>query len=553
MSKATKKDDDLLLEQLMAVDAWIWADYNHLTLPSGPYLTEGHEYTIDILQCDDKAQCAMKGAQMGFTLTYMLKVIHNLIYGKYSQGFMYLFPTIGTVRRFSQSRFTPLITDNKCINKYVAGTDNIELKRVGSSNLYFTGARSTAKIEGSKKSSAALKSEPVDGLGYDEYDEMDMEMTLLAKARLDHSLVKDEFYLSTPSIPGFGIDKKYQKSDQRVRMIPCKASSRSYKPVEQSSGLGVGHETCLELEFPDCLKYRSDGTVYRACKVCGAEIFPKDGKWVARKPDVKDLVGWWISQLNSVYVDPGSILESYHDPPNGNLTEVMNSKLGMAHIASENKLERNDIYSCCGRDPISVKHVGPCSMGVDVGNILHVTIGYKAGKDRYVIIKIVKVDNFNDLHDLGKLFGVKMCVIDSEPEAHKVREFGSGESYPVFGCKYNENQRGAASWDERGRMVQVNRTEILDATHDLMTIEGRCVIPRRCKEVEDYAIEMCNTAKTLEEDPNTGASKYYYRVLGPDHYRHSTNYFYLACQKTRIFRPGEKQAGLKQEPNNWVW
>ncbi|MDY6844509.1 MAG: hypothetical protein SVW57_10510 [Thermodesulfobacteriota bacterium] len=38
-------------------------------------------------------------------------------YGKYSQGFMYLFPTIGTVRRFSQSRFTPLIIDGPGFSK----------------------------------------------------------------------------------------------------------------------------------------------------------------------------------------------------------------------------------------------------------------------------------------------------------------------------------------------------------------------------------------------------------------------------------------------------
>jgi hypothetical protein len=37
-------------------------------------------------------------------------------------------------------------------------------------------------------------------------------------------------------------------------------------------------------------------------------------------------------------------------------------------------------------------------------------------------------------------------------------------------------------------------------------------------------------AKVLEEDERRGTKVYRYRKLGPDHYRHATNYFELAVR-----------------------
>jgi len=78
--------------------------------------------------------------------------------------------------------------------------------------------------------------------------------------------------------------------------------------------------TSLEDTFPNCLHKRSDGTVFRACNKCGGELDPRNGKWEAKKPSLsKDLVGWRISQLNSLFVDPAKILDLYKHPPGGRL------------------------------------------------------------------------------------------------------------------------------------------------------------------------------------------------------------------------------------------
>ena len=51
---------------------------------------------------------------------------------------------------------------------------------------------------------------------------------------------------------------------------------------------------------------------------------------------------------------------------------------------------------------------------------------------------------------------------------------------------------------------------------------------------------MRNTAKVLQEDPETGSREYRYRKLGEDHYRHALNYFYLASTRAGVLESLEE-------------
>jgi hypothetical protein len=496
-----------------------------LTLGAGPFQIEGHEYEADMLQDGAQRQAYKKGAQMGLTEINVLKSMHGLISSRYPQGVLYLFPTANDVTDFSKARFSPLVNENAAISGLVRSTDAVSVKRIRKAMLYLRGMRSTRKIQGVKKTSSQLKSVPVDRIVFDELDEADPAMVDLALERLSHSSVKEESYLSTPSIPDYGIDKLYTESDQRVWFIRCDH---------------CGHDTCLELEFPNCLAEVSPGRVIRACMKCRQEIFPRNGQWVAQHPDrSKDLVGWWISQLNSTFVEPGRILKAFLDPPNGNLAEVYNSKLGMAYISADNRLTLGDVYSCCGQDAFHMRHEGPCAMGVDVGKILNVVVGFRPKEKIRQVCYLARVSSFSDVHDIAQRFNVKCAVIDMEPELRKAREFAQAEPYTVYLCDYQDSIKTGPVWDEEKRLVKVNRTEVCDATHDLITSPGILVLPRRNEEMELFAKHCCNIAKVLEEDQETGSREYRYRKLGDDHYRHTLNYFYLASRKIRVWESRE--------------
>ena len=520
--------DKDIAQLISSLDPLSWILDNKIELQHGPWQLLNHEYQIDWLQCDAPRQCFIKGAQIGASECLVLKTLHGMIHGKYKAGSLYLFPTRDDVGDFSKARFDPLIEQNPCIRYHVQNTDSKNIKQIGRGFLYLRGARVSKSIGGTKKSSSQLKSIPVDRIVFDERDEMEDSMVTLAEERVSHSQVKDKLgrmgeiiYLGTPTIPDWGIDELYKNSDQRVWMVRCQACHK---------------DTSLDLEFPRGLERQVDGSVKRVCVHCGKEIHPVFGRWEAQIPSKsEDLVGWWISQLNAPYVNPANILNLYENPPHGDLAEVMNSKLGRAYIPAENRLTMQEVFSCCGDDPMRFAHDGPTAMGVDVGQKLHVIICEKPTHNSLKMVWCGRLDTFDELHDIAAKFNVRAAVIDARPEIRKVREFQRRESFSVYACEYIETKIGSIAWDEKQYIVKVNRTEICDASHDAVITRGSLILPRRCEELNQFAYEMCNMAKVLVENPDTGLREYRYKQLGstrPDHYRHAFNYCIMAAERT---------------------
>jgi hypothetical protein len=171
-------------------------------------------------------------------------------------------------------------------------------------------------------------------------------------------------------------------------------------------------------------------------------------------------------------------------------------------------------------------------MGVDVGSVLHVVIAQKLTRKTMKIIKVGRYHSFNDLHDLARDFNVKSAVIDLFPEKRKVVEFQKAENFSVFGCNYVETRTGQIAWDEKDHIIKGNRTEICDMTHDMVSNPGGMVLPRRNSEIDEFTKEVCNIAKVLDEDPDTGARMFRYKKLSTnDHYRHALNYCLLASER----------------------
>jgi hypothetical protein len=508
------------------VSPWYWAVSNELQLQGGTFGAKGHAYLRDIMDCDHPQQCGRKGAQMGFTVgPGVTRTLHGMKYNRYPKGVLYLFPTSDDVSDFSKSQFNTLISQNVILSSIVRNTDAAHIKQIGTAMLYLRGARAQGKIQGIKKTSSRLKTVAVDRIVYDERDEMDETMVRLAQERVSHSDVKEELSLSTPSIPDYGIDKLYAKSDQRVWMITCEACKT---------------DTCLEIEFlqdpHSVIRQDQNGKGVRVCKKCERPIFPWQGHWVAQYPMIKDLVGWWISQLNSEYWDPWEIVKLYEDPPDGDLTEVMNSKLGMAYIAAENELTVQQVLACCGSQSMAemekkVKERGTAvAYGLDIQkDHLVLTLGVAISDKARRVIKVARVPSWNDVHDIASQFNTKAAVLDLEPETHKAREFQKAEPYKVWLCDYAENQKVSKREDEQTGLVVVKRTEFLDRSHNL--IAGlKLELPRRCPEIDVFANQVCAAVKVLKEDQETGSKRYLYIRRDKDDYRHALSYFDLACQ-----------------------
>ncbi|MCF8110886.1 MAG: phage terminase large subunit family protein [Desulfobacteraceae bacterium] len=483
----------------------------HEWVLGGPIMLDGKPFSFHRHECLETPyrdihpyQVEMKAAQVGNTTKAILRVIHACRYRNF-RGILYLFPSAVDVADFSRSRLTPLIAENaEILEAGLQDTDSIGLKRLWGTNLYLRGMRSRV----------GLKSVPADFIAFDELDEAPPNAVDMAMERMAHSEFKEVMMLSNPTLPDYGIDKKFQETDQRYWLLKCPK---------------CGEYTCLEDTFPDCLAEFNDGRIVRLCQSCrDGELEPAVGQWIAKKPGVIDKRGYHYSQLFSQFVDPADILHLFRTT--NNLQDFYNLKLGLPYVEASNRLSRQEVLALCENEGISGSDTGPCSMGVDQGKDLHVVIGKHTGGKKGRVIHLGIYRDWEELDGLMNRFRVSRCVVDALPETRKAREFAKRFTRGrVFLNYYSHHQKGSYAWNEREMTVSCNRTESLDASH-LDILNANISLPRECGIVAEFASHCNNVAKKLEEDEETGSKRYIYVKLGPDHFRHAFNYEAMARQ-----------------------
>jgi hypothetical protein len=188
------------------------------------------------------------------------------------------------------------------------------------------------------------------------------------------------------------------------------------------------------------------------------------------------------------------------------------------------------VLGLCDEDtPMADKDEVGTAMGVDTGKELHCVIVQPQSSRSKIqdrIVHLAVCQDFAQLDELMERFSVSCCVIDGLPETHATRAFAQRHGN-VFLNFFNEHQRGSAKWDRASDMVQINRTEALDASRAVI-LKKEIRLPRREPIVELFAKHMAADAKVLEEDPETGAKRFRYVRVGDDHFSLAFTYAMMA-------------------------
>lgn len=496
-----------------------WCVSNNIVLDGVQFSFKKHEYLIEPYADNHPFQVELKGAQLCCTSKALLMVVHGARYGKY-RGILYLFPSKTDVTDLSKGRLDPLIDDNPdTIGAWLKDTDSANIKKIWNSWLYLRGMQS--KI--------GLKGIPIDFIIYDELDEAPQKAVDMANERMGHSEIGQSLFLSNPTMPDYGIDRLFQTTDQRYWLLKCPKCN---------------HYTNLVDTFPGCL-ITVKGKTIRACEKCQAELNPSVGQWVAKRPQIAERRGRQYSQLfsQSLTTNPETMLQMWRTTTN--VTSYMNLKVGVAHVEAQNRLSVQEVLDCCGSAGLVSSAETGTFMGVDQGNFLHVVIG-KTNEKRAGEIIYIGVHKGNDstnpndesgwmeLDALMKRFHVVRCIVDALPNTKFARNFAERHRGRVYMNFYNEYQKGSLKWNDKELIVQGNRTETLDASHNLVATQN-VIFPRESDIMRTFALHMHNVAKKLEIDEDTGSQRYAYLHLGDDHFRHSFNYFVMCLQGTPEF------------------
>ena len=482
-----------------------WA-LRKIRLDGRPFSFAGHEYLRAIYDDTSVHVVLSKAAQIGGTTWAILRSIHACLTGL---NVIYFFPTRTDVLEFSKSRVGPLLGENPFLSRLMTETDTAGLKRIGDAHLYLRGMQS----------SVGMKSVPADMVVFDELDEAEPAAKAMARERLAHSEYKRMIELSNPSLPDYGIDEQYEKSDQRHWTIRC-SECGTWTALDKEFPTKLGQE--LRIILP-----REDGSFYRACPKCSAELNLDAGEWVADWPD-RPIHGYRISQLFSAVVDPGEIMQEYRTTRFPD--RFYNLKIGIPWADLERRLDAAFVLTLCGDGSLgdAPSRGGAYFMGVDTGRQLHVVILREGhGREKTRVAHLEVCQEFNQLDELVRRYDICVCIIDGLPETHSTREFAQRHGERVYMNFFNEHQRGAPKWDFGALTFQVNRTEALDASRAAWR-EKKLVLPRRTPLLEEFARHLAADAKVLDEDAATGVQRYRYVKTGTNHFSLAFTYAWLA-------------------------
>jgi len=234
----------------------VWIDKRdvHIKTPGGynRFSFKGHEYLEEIYKKQHSDEVIEKAAQVGISTYFLLKAfwLCDTCHAKV----IYYFPTDSDVSDFSNDRAKPMIEGNEYLSSKMSEIDNVGLKQIGDSSIYFRGMFSKTRV----------KSVDADYIILDELDEAKQDHKEFARDRILHSALCWMAQLSQPSIPDYGIDAEFKLSDQRFWHLKCPS---------------CGHWNCLEETFPECFferkpsdpKYPAE-KYYRGCIKCAAEL-----------------------------------------------------------------------------------------------------------------------------------------------------------------------------------------------------------------------------------------------------------------------------------------
>ena len=482
----------------------------------GPWSFRMYPWTREIHDCEAELTVSQKAAQMGLT-----EAVLNVVFFKMDIlhiDCLYALPTqTPDASDFSASRFDPAIELSPHLTALFSDVKNVGHKRAGAVNLYIRGA----------KSPSGFKSIPVGHLVLDEIDEMPKDKIPLATERLAGQLRKSIQAISTPTVPGGAINKMFLDSTQEHFFFNCPSCGRA-----------------TELLFPDCLIITATdihdpkiNQSYLACKECKAELphkekeeWLRDGFYVPKFPG-RDSRGFYVNQLYSFTKTPAelakSFLKSEKDPAAAQ--QFYNSMLGLPHISENAKLELSDINSCLDDYSQHDRHEpGLVTMGVDVGTVLHYEIcSWTMGKTlRAKVLRVGKLDHFEELDALMSKYRISSCCIDANPERRKAAEFAYRFRPHVKMVYYGNDVSGREiSYSTEFPSVTVDRTSWLDLSLGRFR-KKTIAVPKDLP--QEYSKHLCALIRVFKEDKDKNLVAKYIN-LEDDHYGHARNYCEIAC------------------------
>lgn len=491
----------------------------------------------------------------------------------------YVFPTFDQVADFSKVRIEEVMRESPYVTgrmgydpktrKKLPGedpVDNVRLRKMGDSSWLYFRSGSTPK---------AGEGIPVDLVVFDEIDRMVPNVMIAFNETLTSSAYGWRRDVSTPSLPGVGVNASFKDSDQQHWFMKCPHCGHWFdmihdfpKGVEQLSTDRHGrpsHNLHLSYNWVQ----ESDLYMY-TCVKCHKPVSDETrikGIWVPLYKHRDRIRGYQISQLMCPWISATQLMQKKEDYKLEQL--FMNYVIGLTYLGDNVMVTKGDIMRCIDTsmtNPYDLRR-SKVAQGVDWGNT---SWGVNAmphpdGSKRIILLDIWSVaDNeavvTSEGHKINphiertaekmRQWDVRRGVFDAG--YGKDRNWDLMQTFPgkVFSCFYPNlstvsTKQVDDQWNDDEGKVNVDRTLTLKLMAKIIR-EGQLVIPSWVTAnplFDTFIKHLTNIVliRDVEEDEKTKKEVITERVgtlPGGDHFAHAMNYLTIALRKTKTSSGG---------------
>ena len=483
----------------------------------------------------------------------------------------YVFPTFDQVADFSRTRIEEVMRESPHIKSRmgfdpVTGKkveadviDNVRLRRIGRSFIFFRSGHTPKAGEGID----------VDKVTFDEIDRMHPKVTIAFNETLTSSSYGWRRDISTPSLPGVGVNESFKKSDQQHWFMKCPHCNHWFTLIHDfpkcvielpKNKLGIpNHDYHNKYSFID-----AEDTHAYICMKCHRFISDEtriNGIWRPLYSYKNRVRGYQISQLICAWISPTQLMAKKEDYKLEQLFE--NYVIGRPYLGDNVMVTRGDVLRCVDmsmKDPyaFTLDRVGT---GTDWGNISWGLAGmlHPDGSGRIILLDIWTIEDAEAIVTEGKKdnphirkSAQKMRQWKADRGVYdagygKDRNWDLMQEFPgrVFSCFYptmktSYTKRMDELWNDDEGTINVDRTMTLKLTANLFR-EGKVVIPAWVASnplFETFIKHVTNLVliRDIETDEKTKKEVITERVgtlPGGDHYGHAMNYLSIALRRLK--------------------
>lgn len=501
------------------------------------YSFEDHEYQERILSDTSQEKVVRKCSQVGISEVYS-RLSVGLVFNQSPYTIAYTLPTAKFAGMFMKTRVNPIIEGSKELKEALSpDNDNNEVKQFGDSFLYVRGAAS----------SNAPISIPCDHLIHDEVDFSDQEVLGQYQSRLTHSKYKRVDKVSTPTVPGYGIDLAFKESRRHFLMCKCNHCTHWFIPDFYQDVVIPGFKRPIRELTKHLLKqHRWEDSVLK-CPKCRQvpSLQPEHRAWVCENPnDRHKAVGYQVSPFDAPNIIKVPFLVETSTKYDRR-QDFDNFNLGLPSADLESTLTRDDFTNVFVRAEAGT---GAYVMGVDVGNTYHFVVGRVDGYGDVFVVHTERVpmqEAKKRYRELRQQYYVVCTVIDSTPHSETVMALQS-EDPTLYASVYTRSKSLSTHTvldkeedEDKGqvfvRQINTNRNRALDA-YMLFVRDGHLQI-KESDDKETVITHHISMKRVKNYEGDTGEMFYtWQKTDGEDHFHHAFLYMWLASRVKNIGR-----------------